>query len=371
MSTHNPIRLPSLSADIAAQLLRAVYTVVAVVIVAIVVLLLGGSDPMVTLKALVQGATGTNFNIGESMIRFAPVLIIAVGLVPSLRIGLFNIGAPGQIGIGGLFCTFVILHTAALPGPVSWVMGIVLAAVGGALWAWIPALLRARLGINEVISTLVFNFIAINLLTYLLNGPMRAAGANIPESETLSQHQWLPVILTGTRLHAGVLLAVVAVVGLAWWQRTPSGYRSRLLGANKSLGRQAGVHEAHAIVRTMLIGGAAAGIAGWMQVVGIDHRLMSTVADPVGYTGLFAALLGALVPLGLFVSSLFLGGLLQGGNSLQIGANIPPELSQALLGVILLVVALQQQSSRGKRRTRVPRAPAAAELRDEVAEVTP
>jgi len=327
-----------------ARVRTALIALLTVLIASLVLLSIGGANPFLTLAALVTGATGDKASIGESLIRIAPILIIALGLVPSLKVGLFNIGAPGQIGVGGLLCTIGMLHMTQFPGWLSLTVGIMLAAIGGAACAIIPAVMRAKLGINEVITTLVFNFLVVYLLTYLLNGPLRAARANIPQSAPLPKHEWLPILITGTRAHVGLVLALIAVAILAVWARSPSGYRLRLLGASRPLARQAGVVEGAVIIRVMLIAGAAAGIAGWMQVTGVDHRLMATVADPIGYAGLFAALLGGLGAIGILFSSVFLGGLLQGGNSLQIGAGISPEIAQALLGVILLTVALRQPS---------------------------
>lgn len=325
-------------------------SIAVVALFAVLLLVAGGVDVGSALSTLVTGSLGNRFNLGETLIRAAPILLIAVGLVPSLRVGLFNIGAPGQMGIGALLSTVVLLHTSSWSGWAALFVGIGASAVGGAMCALIPALMRAIGNINEVISTLVINFLVLNLLTYLLNGPLKAAGAATPTTDTLAAHQWIPNILSGSRAHAGVIIALVACLLLALWVHTPGGYRLKLLGASRPLAAQAKIIERRVILRVMLLSGAAAGVAGWFQVAGIDHALMPTVADPVGYTGLFAALLGGLTALGTLLSSFFLGALLQGGNSLQIGAGVSPELAQALLGIILLAVSLLQADA-ARRRT--------------------
>lgn len=316
---------------------------------AVLLLIAGGVDVGSAVSTLWSGSVGNRFNVGETLIRAAPILLIAVGLVPSLRVGLFNIGAPGQMGVGALLSTVVLLHTSSWPGWVAVVVGIVTSAFGGAFCALIPALMRAMANINEVISTLVINFLVLDLLTYLLNGPLKAAGAATPTTNTLAAHQWIPNILSGSRAHAGVIIALIACLLLALWIHTPGGYRLKLLGASRPLARQAKIIERRVIIRVMLLSGAAAGVAGWFQVAGVDHALMPTVSDPVGYTGLFAALLGGLTALGVLLSSIFLGALLQGGNSLQIGAGVSPELAQALLGIILLAVSLIQADAARRR----------------------
>ena len=304
-----------------------------------VLLVIGGADPYEAYSQLVDGAFGTRRAVGETLIRFAPLAIIAVGLTPSLRAGLFNIGAPGQIAAGALAATMVSLHLDALPTALLLVTAAISAAAAGAAWGLIPALLKARLSVNEILSTLVFNFLAFGLMSYLLTGPLQPETANIAQSEPLPDQTFIPLLLSDTRAHIGVLLALAAVAALAYYQATPAGYRLSLYSHSPSLAAQSGASPRRLIVTTMCLGAAAAGLAGWMQVAGVDHRLYATVAGPIGYTGLFVALLGGLRPLGILVASFFFAALLTGGESLQVGAGVSPEIIDALIGLILLAVA--------------------------------
>ncbi len=324
--------------------------VVAIVAISAGLFALGNADPFVAFRAMYRGSFGSWVSFGETLIRFAPVTLIALGLVPSLRIGLFNIGAPGQIGLGALFATLAGFALAGAPPALSIPVTFVAAAAGGALWALGPGLLRAYFQVNEILSTLVFNFLALYLLQYLLTGPLHGYRSNIAQSDPLPKEAWLPVVIEGTRAHAGLFVVLAAIVGLWLVQRSPLGYRLRLFGGGPNLARQAGVSGKRLIVWTMCVGGAAAGIAGWMQVAGVDHRLYDTVAGPIGYMGLFAALLGVLHPVGIFFSGLVFAALLRGGESLQIGANISPEIISALVGLILLLLA-----ARSGRFTRASR----------------
>lgn len=325
-------------------------TVAAIVAISAGLFAIGNADPLVAFGAMYRGSFGSWVSFGETLIRFAPVTLIALGLVPSLRIGLFNIGAPGQIGLGALFATLAGFALGGAPSSVAIPVTFVAAALGGALWALGPGLLRAWFRVNEILSTLVFNFLALYLLQYLLTGPLHGYRSNIAQSDPLPKEAWLPVVIDGTRAHAGLYVVLAAIVALWLVQRSPLGYRLRLFGAGPFLARQAGVSGPRLIVWTMCVGGAAAGIAGWMQVAGVDHRLYDTVADPIGYMGLFAALLGALHPVGIFFSGLVFAALLRGGESLQIGANISPEIISALVGLILLLLA-----ARSGRFTRASR----------------
>lgn len=337
------IRLPR-------TVLETVLALAGIVVVCAILIAASGADPWTVAKGIWTGAFGNRVAFGETLLRFAPIVIIAVGLAPSLRAGLYNIGAPGQLGMGALGATLVALKIPGLPGPLMIVLAAVAAAVFGAATAFVPGLLKARLHINEVLTTLAFNFIVIAVLAYLLNAPLQGDSANLPQSQELPDKAHLPILLSGTRAHIGVLVGVLAVLALALFERTPNGYRWRLFGANRSLARQAGVSEPRLVISVMCVAGAAAGLAGWMQVSGVDVRLYPFVAAPIGYAGLFAALLGGTRPLGILIASLFFGALLTGGDSLQLGANVSPEIISALVGVILFGVAARtafsQRSSR-------------------------
>jgi general nucleoside transport system permease protein len=305
-----------------------------------------GADPVAVAEGIWTGAFGSTAAISETLLRFAPIVVIAVGLVPSLRAGLYNIGAPGQIAMGALGATLVALHLTALPSVLLIPLAAVAAGVFGALTALIPAVLKARLQINEVLTTLAFNFIVVYVLQYLLTVPLQGDNANLPQSDAIPAAAQLPILIPDTRAHIGVLVGLLAVVMLALFARTPSGYRWSLFGENRSLARQAGVSEPRLVVTVMCVGGAAAGLAGWMQVSGVDVRLYPEVADPIGYAGLFAALLGGLRALPILVAALFFGALLTGGESLQLGAGVAPEVISALVGLILFGVAARSAFGR-------------------------
>jgi ABC-type uncharacterized transport system permease subunit len=319
--------------------------VVAALISGSVLFEVGGVDPVTGFQALFKGSVGSASVLGETLIRATPIALVAIGLIPSLRAGLFNIGSPGQIGVGALLATLVSLHMGSAPGPLTWVLSASAAMVGGALWALVPALLKAYLGINEILTTLVFNFLGAYLLAYLFSGPMQGKGANLPQSNQISTAAELPVILANTRAHLGILLPVLAAVMAVLYLRSASGYRLELFGANAELARHGGVSERRVIINTMLVAGAAAGVAGWTQVAAVDHRLYATVADPIGYYGFFAAILGLMLPVIVLFTAFGLGALLQGGGSLQIGVGIAPEVVDALIGLILFLVAVRSSLS--------------------------
>lgn len=342
------LTLPTQRSRVRAGASGLVALVVAVaIVVGLVSALLVSVDvnPLAAAQAMWNGSFGTTRALGETLIRATPLLLIAVTLIPSLRAGLYNIGAPGQMAFGALASTVIALQGASLPALVLIPACALGGCAAGMLAAFVPGVLKARWNANEIITTLAVNFIAISVLGYLLNGVMQSDFANLPQSATLPDNSGLPTVIPGTRTHIGLLLALLAVPLLWAVDKSRLGYRLRVFGANPSLAMQTGVRPARYTVWLMTLGGAGAGLAGWMQVTALDHRLYTGVADPVGYAGLFVALLGALHPLGTVLAALALGALLHGGDSLQVGAGVTPEIVQVLLGLILLAYAVRATRS--------------------------
>ena len=322
---------------------------VAIVVIGGALMVIGGVDPIEGYSVLLNGSVGSSQAIAETLIRFAPLAVIAVGLAPALRAGLFNIGATGQLGIGALAATLVGL---ALPGaPSSVILPITLLAsiAGGVVWGLVPALLRSHFRVNEILSTLVFNFIGLYLLTLLLTGPLQGGQSNLPQSQALPVNAWLPTLIPDTRAHIGILVALLAVGLLAIFDASPAGYRLRLFGSNRTLARQAGVAERSMVLRLMLVAAGAAGIAGWMQVAGVDHRLYDSTASYIGFNGLFVALMGGSRAGGILLAGLFFGVLLKGGESMQLGVGVGPEFIDTLIGMVLLLVAARALLKRWRR----------------------
>lgn len=323
----------------------ALFSLVLILVAIAVVLEITNVSPSTAWSSVWTSTFGSERNFGEVLVRATPLLVVALTLLPSLRAGLYNIGAPGQMSAGGFAVTVLALHTSGLPQWLELVLCALVAAVAGALVAALPGVLKAWFGVNEIISTLAMNFIVLAVIGWILNGPMKGDYANLPQSNELPANSIIPILIPNTRAHIGLLVAL-AFVPLIWMlDRSRTGYRLRVFSANPQLARQTGVSRRRYLVGLMAFGGVGAGLAGWMQVAAIDHRLYTTVSDPVGYAGLFVALLGALSPLGTILASFVLGALLHGGDGLQVGANVSPEIVQVVLGLILLAYACRRSAS--------------------------
>jgi simple sugar transport system permease protein len=260
-----------------------------------------------------------------------------------------NIGGEGQIIMGAILGTSVALAVPDLP---RWILGplvIVAGAVGGGIWGAIPGALKAYAGVNEILSTIMLNIVAIQLMNYLLRGPMidpiEKEGSRIPQTERLTDNAALPTLIEGTRLHLGVVIAVVAAIIVYFILfRTPLGFRLRAVGHNPDAARASGISVEKNIVAALSLSGALSGLAGVMLVFGSESLRFVTDGSSAGFTGsagfngIVAALFGGLHPLWTIPSSFLFGALLTGATELQRELQIPNALAVALNGLIVLFV---------------------------------
>jgi ABC-type uncharacterized transport system permease subunit len=329
-----------------------------------ILLLLAGHDPLVAYRAMLRGALGSRFAIGETLVRAAPLAVIGVGVSVALRAGIFTIGSEGQLMMGAVGATLVSLWLPGVPSFAVIPLAAAAAGIFGALWALIPALLRAHLRVNEILSTLLFNYFAAYTLGFLLRVPLKPPNSPISQSDVLPSNAVLPMLLSGTRLHVGVVVAVAAAGVFALWVRSVSGFRTDLFGQNPKLAQHVGVSTIWTIVGVMVIAGALSGLAGWSQVAGLHRRLYVEVASGVGLLGVIVAVLGGLRPIGVLGAALLLAGLQAGGVFMEQTAHVPATLSDVVQALILLSFAARL----GPRLWR-PRASAGSEIATEEASV--
>lgn len=311
-------------------------------------LFLLGTNPLEAYAAMIQGAFGSKNALADTIVKAVPLLLVGVGICISFRGGVLNIGGEGQLIVGALSATYVGL---ALPDasfgvlvPVALLAGF----LGGAVWGGIPGVLKAYFNVNEILSTIMMNAIAVQGMNYLLRGPMidpvqLEAASRIPQTARLSRLYDLPRLIP-TRLHLGAAIAVVAaiLVYIFLW-RTTIGYRIRAVGLNAFAARYAGINVRHYMVLALLLSGAMAGLAGAVQVFGVHHRMFTDgsatgFTGSAGFNGIVAALFGQLHPLGTIPASFFFGALIVGANAMQRAMQIPSALITALNGLLVVFV---------------------------------
>ncbi len=314
----------------------------ATVLVASLLAALAGANPLLTLGLVIKGAAGSKFALLETLNRATPLIFTGLAIAVAFRAKLWNIGAEAQL-YGGAIVT-VVLGTSALSGMGGFALPVVALAamVAGALILLGPVMLKTRFGVDEVVTTLLFNFIMLLLVSYLLEGPMKdPMGMGWPKSAPLDKALRLPRIATGLRLHWGFGLALIAA-GVVWFvqTRTTLGYEMRAVGLNSQAARFAGIPVNLVLVKTALLSGGLAALAGFSEVAGLKGHLSLDLSPGFGYTGIIVAMLALLHPLGVVVTAIFVAGIFVGADSMSRAAGVPTYIADMLLATALLLMVL-------------------------------
>ncbi len=302
-----------------------------------VVVLMTGANPFIAVAALVSGAFGDAEAWGYTLYYATDMLFAGLAVAVAFHAGLFNIGVEGQAYLGGLGAALVGLYGGGLPVWLAVPLAVVAAALFGAAWAAIPGLLQARRGSHVVITTIMFNFIAYALMTYLIAGPLLAPGQMAPETRGFPAVA-LPPIGGGTPLNTAFILALLCAVGvwLLLWH-TPAGYRLRAVGAAPRAAVYAGMVPARVILWAMLLSGALAGGIACNEVLGAQHKLLIGFPGGYGFTGIAVALMGRNHPAGILPAAILFGALYQGGAEMAFDIpSISGDLVVAIQGLVIL-----------------------------------
>jgi general nucleoside transport system permease protein len=301
------------------------------------VVMASGIDPVRVYVEMLKGAFGSENAIAETLVYTSPILLTGLAAIVCFRCGMWNVGAEGQLYLGGIAAVGIGFNTIGLPAPLVLPAMALGAIAAGAVWALVPALLRIRFSANEVIVTIMMNFLALVLSTYLISGPW--ASGSTPITKPIIEDGYLPVLLPGTRLHVDLFIALAAAAVL--WivlNRTVLGYEIRAVGLNPRAAQVAGMPIARLIVASFLMSGAVAGIAGFNEVAGIFHAMPDHMSPGYGFTGVAVALLANLDPGWAVVSALFIGALNVGADSMQRAIGVPTALVWVIEGLILLTL---------------------------------
>ena len=310
-------------------------------------LVLFGKNPLLAYAEIFRGALGTSYGASEVIVRAIPLMLCAVATALPARMGLVNVGPEGQLHAGALAVTWGALTFGALPRPVFLPALVALGLLGGAIGAFVPALLRVKVGVNETISTLLLNYVIVLLVEHMVRGPWKDPMSfnwpytpEFPDAARLSTY-W------GTRIHAGLWFALVAILLFYFTLRfTRWGYELRVIGDNPEAAGRAGIPIGRYTLLAMSIGGALAGLAGMAEICAIQGRLRPGISTGFGYTGFLVSWLALHHPLGIVVMAILLGVLSVGGDSIQISLGLPYATVNIITSLIFFIVL----GSRFRRR---------------------
>ncbi|HYA45206.1 MAG TPA: ABC transporter permease [Acidimicrobiales bacterium] len=310
-----------------------------------------GADPVTGYRDLLSGAFGGSYALASTAQKAVPLLLVAVGICVAVRANVWNIGGEGQIVMGALASTAAALALGGLPSFLLLPLVGVTGAVGGALWAGIAGFFKAYFNVNEILSTIMLNLVAVQVMNYLLSGPMVnkaqsfAVTGLIPQTRLLPKGSWLPTIVGGTQLNLGVVIAAGVAVGvyLLLW-RTGFGFRLRAVGLSREAASYAGMRVKRTTVYAMVLSGACCGIGGAVLVFGsISHRMVTDgsltgFTGNDGFNGIVVGLFGGLNPLWCILSAYLFGGLLIGGTAMQGSIGVPTDLVTTIEGLVVVFV---------------------------------
>jgi simple sugar transport system permease protein len=313
----------------------------ALFISAIIVSILG-YDWWLAYQNLLQGSVGNLRNIGETITRATPLIFTGLSFAIGRRCGLINLGAEGQVFMGGLFATFVGVTFTGLPTFIHLPLAILAGMVGGGLLGLLIGWLKNRFGASELITGIMFNYISILLVGYFVStthGPLRDRDAFLSQSARMPDSAMLPRILEGTRIHAGIFIALLALFFFyVFLWKTTKGYEIRAAGLNPDAARYSGIKVKHNILLAMFMAGGFAGLAGSVETLGVHLRLLPDFSANFGFDGIAVSLLGNNTPVGILLSAVLFGMLRSGAQQMQMAAQVPVAAVQIIQSLVILFV---------------------------------
>ena len=318
----------------------------AAVLIASVILWIIGADASATFYTICIEPLTNKLHITEVLIRTIPLCIIALGISVAYRSGIINIGAEGQMAIGILAFTGVALAFPEVPRPLLLPAALLAAVIGGGLWGFIPGILKAKLNVSELLSTVMLNYIAAQfyslcLRTIYLDPAEQVYGTGTPQSMRLTENVWLGR-LTG-RLHYGIIIAIVLafLIFVLMW-KTSIGFKMRASGSGARAARYAGISVGFYVTVSMVISGAFAGLAGGVELAGVHRRAIEGITNNYGFSGVVVALFGGLHPFGIIPASFFFGLMIYGATLAPSKVGVPANIVQVMQGIIIIVIVTAQ-----------------------------
>jgi ABC-type uncharacterized transport system permease subunit len=331
---------PKPAPSLGVLLLYPLAAILATLVIASVLVLAAGASPFSVFYLVAKGAAGSQFALMETLARATPLIFTGLAVAVAFRAKLWNIGAEAQLYIGAVVT--VVLGTGLLPLPSVLLIPIIMIAAmaAGALLLLGPAVFKTRFGVDEVVTTLLLNFIVLLFVSMLLEGVLKdPTGLGWPQSQKVIAGAQLPRIVTGRRLHYGFVIALVAAI--AMWvvmKRTALGYEMRAVGHNPEAARFLGIPVNAVLMKTALLSGGLAALAGFSEVAGLKGNLTLDLSPGFGYSGIVVAMLAMLNPLGVVLSAIFVAGIFVGADAMSRSAGVPSYIADVMVATALLTM---------------------------------
>ncbi len=325
--------------DILSVLIVPIVAISFAMVIGGVVIALIGLEPLSAYSFLLQGSLGSKQAIGETIVKMTPLIFTGLSFALASRCGLTNIGAEGQLYMGGFLATAVGIYLNGLPMIIHLPLAIIAGFIGGGLWGLLAGFLKVKFGASEIITTIMLNYIAINFISYLVSGPMTEPPGNMPQTPRVLTTAVLPRIFSGTRVHLGFIIALAAIlIYYIFLWKTTVGFETRVVGLNSDAAKYAGMNTNSKAILAMFISGGFAGLAGVSEILGVQFRMFQNFSPGYGFDGIAVALLGQNSPIGILLSGFLFGVLRAGSNLMQMSAKVPAAIIYIIQALILMFI---------------------------------
>lgn len=306
----------------------------AFIVGAILIVAIGG-NPGEAFTYLFKGAFGNFANFGNTLVKATPLIFTGLAATFAYRCGVFNLGAEGQFVIGAVTSIWISINVKGISGVPLIILSLFLGALAGGIWGAIPGILKIKRGINEMIVSIMLNYIAVLFMGYLYSGPLREG--SVPQTEAVSDTLKLGRIFKGTNVHAGFIIAIVlAIIVYYFLFYTSKGFKLRAVGMNDTASMYNGFSVKKYILMSFIVSGAIAGIGGSVELHGVQYRLMSGFGNGYGFDGVAIALIGQLNPIGTVLVSYLFAVLRTGANTMQVGTGMPTAVIDIIQALIIV-----------------------------------
>jgi len=316
-----------------------IVAVIGAFLIGAIVLAATGYSPLEAYGTMLVGAFGDIYGIGQTLTQATPILFTALAFLIAFKCGLFNLGAEGQLIIGGLFAAVIGVTLNGLPVFIHLPLALLAGILGGAIWGFIPAILKAKLGANEVITTMMSSYVALYVTSYFVNYPLKAPGW-VSQTIPIATSAELPRLLPVTQLSAAFFLSIAAAVATVYLlEKTTIGYEIRAIGLNPAAAENAGISTRKGLIFAFVISGAIAGLGGAGEILGVHRRFIDGFSPGYGWDGLAVALIGGLDPVGSIIAAILFGAIRSGGISMNVSTGVPLDIINVLQALVVLFVA--------------------------------
>jgi ABC-type uncharacterized transport system permease subunit len=324
-----------------ARIVIPIAAVVATLILSAIPILIAGGELWKSYFYLFYGALGTRFNLLETFVKASPLLLTGLAVAFAFRAKFWNIGAEGQLLAGALVATALGISVKGFPPFMVLPTVIVAGFLAGGLWAFVPAILKTKLKVDDVVSSLLLNYVMIHIMGALLFGPLQQPGSSWPRSSEIIAAAKYPILMPRSRFHLGILIALLAVL-VIWFinNKTTFGYQNKAVGVNLRAARFGGIHTNAVILWTALISGGLAGLAGVGELCALQYRLIMDISPGYGYSGIVIAMLGNLHPVGVLFSSLFFSIIIVGAQTMSRMTGVPVYIAEVIQGMALMIMLI-------------------------------